>query len=598
MHARATSSLADGRDLLRPRAPRLLRGAHRPRGRRGAARDALVRARASGRRAARARRRSATPLPFTVPARVNGHAVASSRRAACCSIVRGVFSGAAPPSRAARVADRPSCMFPRPRTECASVEHTIGTPASTASRTCSSRRSSRSGRPLTSSATPVSSATSSTRSRSSAFGGRWLISRPVGWLRQRAAGWRIASTTRAVSSSRGARWPAWSADLHPVELREHVVGQVERAVREDVALDAAQDPERRELLVRGGDLLGLAPHVVGVEAGDDAHGLACGRRSRGTRSRSSRAARRHLEHASPCPSDQVVWQWRSPRICRELDERRRRRRGTALAQLGRARREAERAVDVLLVGGVRERLERRDVARREPVARTSSVPNRAGSATTSSTGTPSTVTPTARSLRALDARRRSAAAPRTGRAPAAGVRRRARRPRAARDESRQRRGSPATSPPSASAISPASAQRPVQRQPAPRPAAGPAASSRLDELRLGLRADPGHAAQAARRGRGAELVGGADAERRADLDHPRRARCPSRRPSPTSSGRARPLELGAARRSRRSRRARAAAPRSRGRSRAARGRGRRGRARRPARASRGSARPRAGTRAT
>ena len=55
---------------------------------------------------------------------------------------------------------------------------------------------------------------------------------------------------------------AVDARLHPVELGEHVVGQVEPPVREDVALDAAQDAERRQHLVRGGDLLGLAAHVV------------------------------------------------------------------------------------------------------------------------------------------------------------------------------------------------------------------------------------------------------------------------------------------------------------------------------------------------
>src|SRR5206468_7494156 len=60
------------------------------------------------------------------------------------------------------------------------------------------------------------------------------------------------------------------AGLHPVELREHVVGQVERAVAEDVALRAAQDPERRELLVRGCDLLALAAYVVRVEPRHDA----------------------------------------------------------------------------------------------------------------------------------------------------------------------------------------------------------------------------------------------------------------------------------------------------------------------------------------
>ena len=79
-------------------------------------------------------------------------------------------------------------MFPSPRIECASVEQTIFTPAASASRTCPPERSSRSGRPFTSSATPVSSATSKTRSRSSAFSGRWLRIRPFGCERHDAAG--------------------------------------------------------------------------------------------------------------------------------------------------------------------------------------------------------------------------------------------------------------------------------------------------------------------------------------------------------------------------------------------------------------------------
>jgi hypothetical protein len=54
------------------------------------------------------------------------------------------------------------------------------------------------------------------------------------------------------------------AGLHPVELGEDVVGQVEPAVGQDVALDPAQDAERRQALVRGRDLLGLAADVVGV----------------------------------------------------------------------------------------------------------------------------------------------------------------------------------------------------------------------------------------------------------------------------------------------------------------------------------------------
>ena len=54
------------------------------------------------------------------------------------------------------------------------------------------------------------------------------------------------------------------AGLDPVELGEDVVGQVEPPVGEDVALDPAQDAERRQQLVGGGDLLALAAHVVGV----------------------------------------------------------------------------------------------------------------------------------------------------------------------------------------------------------------------------------------------------------------------------------------------------------------------------------------------
>ncbi len=61
------------------------------------------------------------------------------------------------------------------------------------------------------------------------------------------------------------------ADLHPLELGEDVVGKVERAVREDVALAAAQDPEGPEQLVRSRDLLGLAAQVVRVQPGHDAH---------------------------------------------------------------------------------------------------------------------------------------------------------------------------------------------------------------------------------------------------------------------------------------------------------------------------------------
>ena len=146
-------------------------------------------------------------------------------------------------------------------------------------------RSSRSGSPLTSSATPVASAVSNVRSRSRAFSGRWPIRRPVGWLRQRTAGWCIAWVTRAVSSRRGVALAGVERELHPVELGEHVVGEVEAAVGEDVALDPAEDAERGER-ARSRP---RSPRPAG--AGRRRRGRArrarpaCGRRSPGTRSR-------------------------------------------------------------------------------------------------------------------------------------------------------------------------------------------------------------------------------------------------------------------------------------------------------------------------
>ena len=100
------------------------------------------------------------------------------------------------------------------------------------------------------------------------------MSRPVGWLRQRTYGLRSASSTRSVISPSRHPLPAVHARLHPVELGEDVVGKVEPAVGKDVALDPAQDAERREQLVGRGDLLALAAHVVGREP---AHGADGGR---------------------------------------------------------------------------------------------------------------------------------------------------------------------------------------------------------------------------------------------------------------------------------------------------------------------------------
>ena len=62
------------------------------------------------------------------------------------------------------------------------------------------------------------------------------------------------------------------ARLDPVELGQHVVGQVEPAVGQDVALDPAQHAERRQPRVGGGDLLALAADFVGGQPADGTDG--------------------------------------------------------------------------------------------------------------------------------------------------------------------------------------------------------------------------------------------------------------------------------------------------------------------------------------
>ena len=162
-------------------------------------------------------------------------------------------------------------MLSSPRIECASVEQTICTPASTASRTCSPARSSRFARPLTSSATPVSIAASIVSLEIERVLGP-VADEPSGRVAQ-AARRRMAHGFDDACGQFRARCalPAMERDLHPVELGEHVLGNVEAPVGTDVALHAAQDPEWRKLLVGGRDFLALTPQRVAVEPGDDGH---------------------------------------------------------------------------------------------------------------------------------------------------------------------------------------------------------------------------------------------------------------------------------------------------------------------------------------
>ncbi len=155
---------------------------------------------------------------------------------------------------------------------------------------------------------------------------------------------------------------AVDARLHPVELRQHVVGEVEPPVREDVALDPAQDAERREQLVRGGDLLALAADVVRREALDGAD------RRRVVADRDvvvaavDRGARHLLDRGAAVRPGRVAVQVAADVPL--LDEVRGRAAERRLAQLRRAPGDAERRVHARLVRRVRERLERLDVGGR------------------------------------------------------------------------------------------------------------------------------------------------------------------------------------------------------------------------------------------
>ena len=152
------------------------------------------------------------------------------------------------------------------------------------------------------------------------------------------------------------------AELHPVELGEDVVRKIELAVAADVDLRAAQDAKRRELLVRGGDLLRLPAQVVCVEPGHDAHVLRVVADRDVVVAELARGSA-HLEHRGlPVRPSRMAMEV-APDV-RELDERRRLAPERLLAQLGRTPWDSERGVDAFFVRGVGDRLERRNVRRR------------------------------------------------------------------------------------------------------------------------------------------------------------------------------------------------------------------------------------------
>ena len=152
----------------------------------------------------------------------------------------------APPRRAVWTE---SSRFSSPRVEWASVEQTIWTPASIASLTCSSLRSSLLGSPLTSSATPVSSAVSIVRSRSRAFSGP-MADQPSGRVAEAADGrvahrlghafgqlgaWRRAGRRGAraapIRARPGCRQGGRGCRRHGCRIRRRAGSETERAAR-------------------------------------------------------------------------------------------------------------------------------------------------------------------------------------------------------------------------------------------------------------------------------------------------------------------------------------------------------------------------------
>ena len=183
--------------------------------------------------------------------RPRGSSLAAASRSrptgACSAPAPSSARPGAPGRRRARRSGAPSPSARRSRSRASA-------PASPASRACASRRSSRSGCELISRNVPVASAASTTFSTSTSEGLRTLMraAREVADAVDVRVLHRVQHPLgRVLVEARVHR------GHHPVELREHLVGDVELAVGADVHLDPLQDPERRQPLVERVDLLPL-----------------------------------------------------------------------------------------------------------------------------------------------------------------------------------------------------------------------------------------------------------------------------------------------------------------------------------------------------
>ena len=311
------------------------------------------------------------------------------------------------------------------------------------------------------------------------------MSRPVGWLRQRTAGCAAPPRRAAVISARGIRWPPWTLACTQSSSARTSSGRSSRPSGRMSHSIPRRTRNGASALVGGGDLLALAADVVGGQA---AHG-ADGRRVVADRevvvAALARGAAHLLDARAAVRPGRVAVQVAAD--VGELDERRRLAAERRLAQLRRAPRQPERA---RRPPPRRARPAAARAPRRTRPSRSrarSAVPKRSGSATTQLDRHALDGHPDRAPLALLDHRDDLRQRGEARRAPAPGPARR-RRPRAARSASRQRRASPAGSPPSAAAIAADELPRPVEQQPARRPRLG-LARERLEQPRLGLRPD-------------------------------------------------------------------------------------------------------------
>ncbi len=151
-------------------------------------------------------------------------------------------------------------------TLCASVEMTSGIPRSRAARACASLRSRRSTWQLISSASPCRETESITALMSNLSGSRLRRRRPVGWPSTSTHGHSMARNRRSVICWESCEKCRVDRCHDDVELSQAVVGEIEPAIGQDVALDSSEQREVLKAAVQRPDASGVFERASLVEA--------------------------------------------------------------------------------------------------------------------------------------------------------------------------------------------------------------------------------------------------------------------------------------------------------------------------------------------